>query len=221
MSLYSDPKPFCYTCHGSWEIQISEGVTVTAFHCNLNTAQKTQVLAHRWWNCLDLTHVGEDEFHHALLVHLSGKLLCFCAKIIKNGPFYFYYFWPVAPSLGFKMFPVGTALWYVRRCWERIREQTAGRGAVVIFVVVKKMIVTWAQFSPGRWADAATMMAISCAITIYCFVPTNFTALKRVLFLYSKDEGTGLPAYSDSAGTMKKCHFKRVSLYVSIRLFSV
>ena len=30
MSLYGDPKPFCDTCHGSGEIQISEGVTVTA-----------------------------------------------------------------------------------------------------------------------------------------------------------------------------------------------
>ena len=28
-----DPKQFCDTCHGSWEIPISEGVTVTAFHC--------------------------------------------------------------------------------------------------------------------------------------------------------------------------------------------
>ena len=35
ISLFLDPKPFCDTCHGSWEIQISEGVTVTAFHCNL------------------------------------------------------------------------------------------------------------------------------------------------------------------------------------------
>ena len=26
-------KSFCDTCHGSWEIQISEGVTLTAFHC--------------------------------------------------------------------------------------------------------------------------------------------------------------------------------------------
>ena len=34
ISLYGDPKPFCDTCHGSWEIQISEGVTVTAFQCN-------------------------------------------------------------------------------------------------------------------------------------------------------------------------------------------
>ena len=30
ISLYGDPKPFCDTCQGSWEIGISEGVTVTA-----------------------------------------------------------------------------------------------------------------------------------------------------------------------------------------------
>ena len=35
MSLHGDPKPFCDTCHGSREIQISEGVTVTAFHCTM------------------------------------------------------------------------------------------------------------------------------------------------------------------------------------------
>ena len=37
-----------------------------------------------------------------------------------------------------------------------------------------------------------------------------------IFFQLNCAQAKGLPAYSDSAGTMKKCHFKQVSLYPRI-----
>ena len=64
ISLYGDPKPFCDTCHGSREIQISEGVTVTAQDCNVlwhwNNSSFSEVLPGNIGRIVRLSDI-EDE----------------------------------------------------------------------------------------------------------------------------------------------------------------